>query len=231
MGQTFERANISGVIIYKTWFIPWIKHTLQCCMESVEVCCYGFTIISSSILCSQLCHQALSSQLLLMWTFWGHQLLKCCDILWDLFGYFEWCLIKENMYKIIDSQRKVDVIVLNFVVSTGLADGLAPLGARPSASSVMTKTCPVYIYWTSTWKVRSSSHNTTWTDKLCGIKLYRYDFSIISVVIPSSAIVHVDISRTLEYILWNHFSLISYVLHFSAATDNTHLRRILWGSG
>ena len=33
----------------------------------------------------------------------------------------------------------------NFVVNTVSADGLAPLGARPSAAAVMTNLCPIYI--------------------------------------------------------------------------------------
>ena len=57
----------------------------------------------------------------------------------------------QKVTKIINSQRKIDKNISNFVVSNVSADGLALLGARASAGTVMIKYRSL-IYWPGTWK-------------------------------------------------------------------------------
>ena len=64
---------------------------------------------------------------------------------------------KIMLHKIFDSQKNLKENMLNFVTSTVSADVLAPLGARPSADTVMIKFRVLYILRTSTWRINSSS--------------------------------------------------------------------------
>ena len=71
----------------------------------------------------------------------------------------------NKVRKIIDSQRNFDGNMSEFVVSTVPADGLAPLGARPSAGTVMTNIRSyiytyTYIYGTGIWRIKTSKKNT-----------------------------------------------------------------------
>ena len=56
---------------------------------------------------------------------------------------FQWChVLSKNEFEIINSRRNVERIMSNFVVSTAPADGLAAIGAKPSAGTTMTKFGP-----------------------------------------------------------------------------------------
>ena len=59
-----------------------------------------------------------------------------------------WMMISvlQRWYKIFDMQGILGEIMCNFSGSTVPADGLAPLGARPSAGTVMTKSGPLHMW-------------------------------------------------------------------------------------
>ena len=71
---------------------------------------------------------------------------RCCEILWDFVGHFEW----HHPVDIGEAQSYTEKFgrnISDFTVSTVHADGLAPLGARPSVSTVMTEFgSHIYIY-------------------------------------------------------------------------------------
>ena len=54
---------------------------------------------------------------------------------WDFMVY----LISEDVFDLINGQRDNERNISNFAISTVPADGPAPLGARSSAGTVMTK--------------------------------------------------------------------------------------------
>ena len=71
----------------------------------------------------------------------------CHKILENLTRHFvKWRLISQNTFQIINSNRIFNKNIHNLSLITVPADGLAPLGARPSAGTVMIKftfTCGV----------------------------------------------------------------------------------------
>ena len=73
-------------------------------------------------------------------------------------------------------QRKSDENVFNVVISPVPADGLAPLGARPSAGTVVAKFAPVYIPkgLISWWDPRQWHIQTTYNLLMSGYCIVSY---------------------------------------------------------
>ena len=71
---------------------------------------------------------------------WGSQKRKCRVVSWDLVGHFEWSnLVKKAGLELSTTKYISQKYIGIFSVSPVPADGLAPLGARLSADTVMTK--------------------------------------------------------------------------------------------
>ena len=90
---------------------------------------------------------------------------KCCKISWDFDVHLGWhhqsIRASQNHQKLAKTLKKTS----HFSLSTVPDDGLAPLGARPSAGAVMTKFY-IYIYGTSTQRF-DMTKNIILTSNIC----------------------------------------------------------------
>ena len=114
---------------------PSTSHWCQALLSTSQVTC----IYSTNLTKSTICHQSVNHhnrQENLISTLWVlPHLVRSCQPFWMMsFGQIQW-------HRITTIHKKMS----NFIIIPVSADGLAPLGARPSAATGMIRIAPMYI--------------------------------------------------------------------------------------